>query len=848
MSTTETKAAPAAMHTRYGPLFRRLFRHFFEPVRFPDEAQALLEDLARRGTIVYVMRSAGILNFLYFNWAFARRGLPLARAVLGLSTFLYRPLVLILRRRTARGAEAVLQSARAGEASMVFLRRPSVLRSRGSSTDDPFAALVALQRTTDRPIYLVPQLLIFKRAPSRLRPGVTDVVLGSAEVPGRIHAFTSFLFNYKRSVVKVGMPIDLSEVVRAETGVPDEILARKVRGSLGVGLARELRSVVGPRLKSQRRMIDETLRDRALRAELVREAEASSRDLAVVEEEARRCLREISARYSPAWIDGANAVARWLFNRLYDGIDIDEEGLRAAAEASKQAPIVICPTHRSHIDYLLVSHVLVERGVTPPLVAAGANLSFWPLGPIFRRTGAFFIRRSFKGQRVYAASLSAYIRKVCRDGYTQEFYPEGGRTRTGRLLQPKFGLISIEVDAWIAGARDDLCFVPTAIDYEKIIEARAYARELAGGEKRREDIRGLLKTPAVLLSRWGRVHLQVAPPISLAALAKERGFDRSSFRRDERKALIRALAHRIARGMGDVQTITASSLTAAGLLHPFGPVLRSSELEARIRLLRKLAEAKRARFSKAMSIAPSDPTIPGPIREALAGFEADKAVKTFEQDGERAFRVEAHARSALDFYKNNIVHHFTEEAIVAASLLALGGATTRAKLTEPIGWLSRLLKNELSFRTDVSMDATIDEALERLDALGLLVREAESVRIREGQEPGMRLLRGQLADLIEAFRLLATTLDELSGGPMDRKRLVERCFVRGKEALDSGVIQGAEALSRPTFESAIAWLVEQGHLVPEGEKRLGLSEEWKPREPRQAFVDRLDRFLADGPA
>ncbi|HEY0841135.1 MAG TPA: hypothetical protein VGD74_13185, partial [Vulgatibacter sp.] len=283
VTAPERPVAPAAMHTRYGPLFRWLFRRYFEPVRFPADAQERLEDLARRGTLVYVMRSAGILNFLYFNWAFARRGLPLAQAVLGLSTFLYRPAAAILRRRTERGTDAVLRAAGDGRASMVFLRRPSPLRSQGASTDDPFVRLVELQRASDRPIFLVPQLLIFKRAPSRLRPGFADVVLGSAEVPGRLHAFASFLFNYKRSIVKVGLPIDLSKLVSDQPQASDEILARKARGALAVGLARELRAVVGPRLKSQHRLIEETLRDRLLRAELEKRAETSGKSYDVVE-------------------------------------------------------------------------------------------------------------------------------------------------------------------------------------------------------------------------------------------------------------------------------------------------------------------------------------------------------------------------------------------------------------------------------------------------------------------------------------------------------------------------------------------------------------------------------------
>ena len=841
----------AGMHTRYGPLLRWIFRRFFEPVHFPQEAQAELEELARRGTLVYVMRSAGILNFLYFNWAFARRGLPLARAVLGLSTWLVRPLAALFHRHPTPPCENVVQAVAEGEAAMVFLRRPKVLQAKGSATDDPFAQLVRLQRRQQRPIYVVPQLLIFKRAPVRIRPGVTEAVLGTAEVPGRVHAFVSFLFNHRRSFVKVGKAIDLRALVEAEPDTPDERLARKVRGALGVGLARELRAVVGPPLKPADRLVDETLRDRRLRSELAEVAAEQRRTEEQVQQEARRALREIAARYSPAWIDGANAIARWVFNRIYDGVFVDEEGLRRAAEASKKAPLVLCPTHRSHVDYLLVSHVLLERGITPPLVAAGANLSFWPIGPIFRRGGAFFIRRSFKGDRVYGAALSAYVRKICRDGYTQEFYPEGGRTRTGRILQPKYGLIGMEIDAWIAGARDDLCFVPIAIDYAKLIEARSYAREMAGGEKQKESIKGLLKTPAVLRSRWGQVHLQVDEPISLAAFARTRGFDPANHTPEEKKALVRALAHRIAYGMGRVQTITPTALVCAALLGHHRRGCSAAELQARIALLRRLARSRGARFSALLERGGDDPVASGPIHETLASLAEDGQVTIRTVDGETFYQVPEEARSFLAFYKNNIVHHFEEESILAAALLSFPeGAATWGELLPRVAFVSRLLKRELSFRP-APLESIVERKLDLLGGMGLVdaptpfepEAEARIAARPEALEP-LRFLRNLLAEVMESYQVAVGALDALEAGPMETRDLVRRMLDHARRVYLAGHLQCAEAISRPTFEKAISWMEDEGHLVRE-EKRVALGADWRDREARARFGREIGRYLGD---
>lgn len=830
------------MHTRYSPIARFLFRKFFGPVHFPDAAQEQLEDLARRGTVVYVMRSAGLLNVLYFNWAFVRRGLPLARALLGLSASLPRPLDRLLRRfRLPADADSLVETVARGEAALVFLRRPAMLRSRGASTDDPFPKLVALQRQQpDRPIFLVPQLLIFKRAPVRLRPGVADVVLGSAEVPGRLHALVSFLFNYKRSFVKMGKAIDLTQALEAEPGTPDAVLARKVRGSLAVGLNRELRAVVGPPLKPTDRLIEETLRDRILRHELASVATTTGKTEQEVQASARKALWEISARYSPGFIDGANALARWVFNRIYDGVNVDEDGMRRMAEASKRAPLVICPTHRSHVDYILISHVLIERGITPPLVAAGANLSFWPMGPLFRRGGAFFIRRSFKGDKVYGAALSAYVRKLARDGYTQEFYPEGGRTRTGRILQPKYGLIAMEIDAWIAGARDDLYFVPIAIDYARLIEAQSYARELAGGEKRKEDIRSLLKTPAVLRSRWGQVHVQVDDPISLADFARDRGFDPASASPEERRDLIRALAHRIAYGMGKVQTITTTALAASALLSHHRRGSSAAEIQGRIELLREIARLRGARFSKLMEEASSDPMAPGAIHQAIELFASEGQVVIQSVEGESFYEVKEDARSLLSFYRNNIVHHFEEEAIVAMALLSRDGPVEE-ELLPRVEFISRLLKRELSFRP-APLESTVEDTCQRMESLGLLQQGPHGWTIPSGSMGTLYFLRALLCDLVESYRLLVGALDPLEKGPMERKELVRHALDHGKKVYVAGRVKNAEALSGPTLNQAITWLVEEGYLEAVGEKEVALAGAWKQREARAAFGREIGRF------
>src|SRR5260370_5888384 len=178
-----------------------------------------------------------------------------------------------------------------------------------------------------------------------------------------------------------------------------------------------------------------------------------------------------------------------------------------------------------------------DYGLHPPHVAAGDTPTFGPVGRLLRAGGAFFSRRSFKGDRIYSATMGAYVKRLLQDGFTQEFFIEGGRSRTGKLLPPKFGMLTLEVEAWLTGVRPDAYFAPISISYEKIVEARSYQNELLGGEKQKEDAKALLSATRVLRSRYGRITTRVGEPISLGSpFASAGGTRRNARPRRRRRA------------------------------------------------------------------------------------------------------------------------------------------------------------------------------------------------------------------------------------------------------------------------------------------------------------------------
>jgi glycerol-3-phosphate O-acyltransferase len=831
-----------AVRQEFGPVSRWALTPYFAPVRFSPEDQRQLTDLHQRGFVVHVMRTTAWINFLYLTWTMVKRGLPPVRAVVNLRPWLSRP----WRKTAQRGAFDVrfTYARRHGGSGLVFLKQSAFGSARGKNTkEDPFPTLVAMARKSDKPVFLVPELFVWEKWNQRIKPGLIDYVFGSPEAPGFLHSLLSFWRNYHRAQFRVGEQIDLQKFIAENPSDSDEVIARKVRGALNHHLAKETRAVFGAPVKMPSRVIEETMRDRVLRRSLDEEAAKAQRKPESVYRQATKNLKQIAAKPHPTIVALVAPFMSWVFNRIYDGIEVDDRGFERAMKAGTKAPLVLVPSHKSHIDYLVLSYVLWQRGYTIPMVAAGANLSFFPLGPIFRRCGAFFLRRSFKGDPIYTAAFKAYLKKLVHEGALQEFFPEGGRSRTGKLLQPKLGLVTWEVEAVLEGAAKDLIFVPVAIDYEKVVESSSYSKELAGGEKKPEDLKALLSAPKVLTARYGRIHLSFDQPVALSELAAARGISLDGeVTAEAKRGLVRALGHRIMYGISRVSTVTPHALLAAALLAHRKRGIGAKELSIRVGLLRRIAEEEGASLSKVLVNAPSDPTVLGPLREAMQTFSTDGMVGVSEAKGEPIYRVEDARRSQLAFYKNTLVNLVAGRSLVAWAVLASPSPSPLLEVKARALFLSRLLKLELTFKVGSNFDALFAETVDRLIRLGLVVMSDAGIQIapEAHARPQLEFLAELIRDLVEGYLIAALTLEELTPGKLDKKEWVKSALETGRAEFLAGRVSAAESLSRPTVENAHAWLIERGYLA-EQEKKLVFGA--ADAEGRRQLVTELRSFL-----
>jgi glycerol-3-phosphate O-acyltransferase len=832
------------------PGSRSLLDLLFGTVRIPREAPAALGALAQHGTVVLVMRAPGLLQLLFARWVAPRLGLPPVAAAAGYRSFAARLLGI---RRSRPGFAATITR---GGTVVVFLGRGRDLA--------PFVQLLALRAKREQPIHLIPALLTWSRRAPRLRPSIWDLLYGAPEDPSLLANVIGFVRNRNRATFDLGEPVEAGQFAAAHSNTASLGQAGRLRARLHLHLSHEFRAAVGPPLKAPSRVHNKVLRDRTLQSVVDRVALETGRPRWKVVVEAERDLEELASRYRPGLIEFVRPILSWAFWRLYDGVEVDEEGFARLRRAAAQAPIVLCPSHKSYVDFIVLSWILVERGMTPPHIAAGINLSFWPFGTIARAGGAFFIRRKVKGDRIYTAVLRAYVKHLLRDGFPQEFYVEGTRSRTGKLLSPKTGLVSMEVDAWLDGAAPDVIFVPVSIDYERLIEAGSYARELAGGEKKKETLRGLLGIFSILTRRYERLYVQFETPISLAAVARERlGDGASSLAVDEawsgeagnsaatgsgpeaKRGLVQAITNRVAWGIARAATVTPVGLVATALLADAGPPASADAITRRIELLRYLAAEDGARFARGLEGASSDPRAAGPIAGALRRFVKEKLVRPVGSADSLSWQVVPDRRPLVDFHRNAVLHRYVALAIVAASVLAPGVSRAKGQVFERAGWISRLLKLEFLYQPGASAEEAFESLVALLERLGAIERAGGELRPGANPEP-LQFLAGLTRPFLESYRLtFETALHRLGHAarrrPLTRRRMVTGTMEDGREQLARGRLTLSEAVSNATVENAVEWLI-LGQLLREtetGELRPGAD----PQALRRV-VDLMNPLLA----
>ena len=815
---------------RTGPLVGAFSSRYLDAIPYDPGDVERIRALNRQGLVVYAHRSANWVDTLFLARALPRHGLPHPDYVAGFDARVFHPVWTWLRRYAEPGApqdpvareewrlRTVLEQQRN---AVVFLKHPATLINPKPRQQAHYArAIIQAQRNLKVPILLVPQVIVWIHRPGHFRPTLGDVVFGTSDSPGALRALGIAWLLYRWAKVRVAEPVNVQKFLEDNPGVPDDVLARKLRFAVAYGLGREQKILNGPPMKTYARLQDEVLRDPGLTKAVRKVALEENKPSAVIHQRAISQYQEIASRFDVDVLSLVDWFLRVVWNRIYDGLEVDPADIQMLRETARKAALVLVPCHRSHVDYLVLGQVLYWNGMMPPMVAAGSNLDFFPLGPILRRASAYFIRRSFRGDHLYPHVVRSYIKHAMKEGFFQEFFVEGGRSRTGKTLPPKMGMISFVVDAFLDGVQRDVAFVPVHIGYEKVVEGSAYARELSGGEKERESIRGLVRATSVLRHRYGRVYVTFDEPVMLRGFLERRGVSQTGQNTaDHVRAAVTALAHRVVYGINMCAVVTPSAVAALALLgHPKRGLSHPALLLYGKRIVNhiRLVTDGRARISPALAA-----DMEAALREAMTRLSEERLVEISGASGEVFYRPQEGQRVKLDFYKNNILHFFVSDAIVATAVLGAGGGrpVPQEVVKERAQALSRFLKLEFEFRQGVPFDDLFDETVARNLERGFLTHQDGMLHV--GQAAVARQTSHFVANLIgnflESYRQVFLELPGELSTPRSRRDLTATLLDRVRASFLAGEMHYPEAVNKALVENAVEWALDQGVMVAEGE-------------------------------
>jgi glycerol-3-phosphate O-acyltransferase len=641
---------------------------------------------------------------------------------------------------------------------------------------DRLARALAWAQRAGAEVDLVPAETLW--GPDRRAPSLRSMLLGGANDPPLWRRLLAGRLSGVR--VAIGAPGTLSRLA-AEAPAQDDALALSahVRRQAVKALSIAERHVFGDWYKVPRLVVEQILAEPEFQDRVAAAGAGIGRRRDEALRQAERGLRELATRHNLAYVELLRRFVRWTYTRVYEPeIAVDAEKLEQLRALSRRAPLVFVPSHKSNFDHLILYYTLLQAGFPPPHTAAGINMSFFPMSRILPGTGAYFIRRSFQDDPVYKECLRGFVGYLVERRFHQEFFVEGGRSRTGKLLPPRYGMLNYVVEGARRCHADDVLFVPTAIAYDEVAEVGEYVREQLGEDKKVESFAFLVRLIWSLRKRTlGRVYVRFAEPISLARWLDRAGEDR---------LVVEKLAFQIAQAIHERTPLTAVAAVCSVFLGAGRRALTSAELEHETERLIDYAG------ERGIPIAPElEQGAKIAVSVATRALRRSSVVSAYEQGLETVYSVADEQRSVASFYRNTTVHFFLAHAIASLAREAARKTGTAA------GWalrLRELLKFEFFFseREPFLQEIAREvEGIEREEAAGLVPLLAASPRI--------------VLDYLESYWVVTRALRALgpSGGAVREKELLTQCLAIGRQLLLQAEVDAPELLSRVNFKNAL---------------------------------------------
>ncbi|HET6586246.1 MAG TPA: glycerol-3-phosphate 1-O-acyltransferase PlsB [Oleiagrimonas sp.] len=797
-SAASTPAIPEARPHWWRALTGRLLRPWVRIKRDPAEPATLLNPDV---PVCYVVERRGLSDTLILERACREAGLP--------SPFAGMP-------GTGHHQHAMF----------ALTRRPGGVfgRTRRVAMHAELKRLLeGLEAMPDEDVQLVPVAIYVGRAPGRESGWFRVLFSEDWVVVGRFRRLLALLLNGRGTVVHFSRPVSLREVLEESAGERIERTTRKVARVLRTHFRRIRAAVIGPDLSHRRNVVDSVLRAAPVREAIASLASKENISREKAHRRAEAMMREIAADYSHTVVRSASFALSWFWNKVYDGISMHHfDKARAAAPGHE---VIYVPCHRSHADYLLMSYQLQSAGVVVPHIAAGVNLNLPVLGSFLRRGGAFFMRRSFRGSALYSTIFKEYMAQLIDRGVPVEYFIEGGRSRTGRLLKPRAGLLSMTVRAFLRAPRRPVLFQPVYIGYEKLMEGKSYIGELSGQAKEKESWLALLRgARKVLKQHYGHVTLSFGEPVELNRVLddcagdwREQADIDPETKPEWLSHAIDSLAERIQVNINATADVNAVNLLALVILSTRKHAVAEADLLAQLELLKALLTERP--YSERVTVTAESPA------DIIAHGEAMGWIRRIRHKQGDVLVTEGEQAVLLSYFRNNVLHLVACAAWVASCFLN-NRRMSRASILRLGRVIYPFIQGELFLRWDedefvAELSATLDFFIARglLDARG----NGRLLERAPGQDDGafqLKIVARSLMQVFERYYIVIATLVSHGQGALGAGELEAACTLTAERVSLLHELSAPEFFDKALFrgfiqklrERKVVWGNEHGKL------------------------------------
>ena len=666
-----------------------------------------------------------------------------------------------------------------------------------------------LEQHPEQDVQLVPVSVFWGRAPSRENSIFKILFSDSWGVPGMFRKLFIIFAQGRNTFVHFNEPISVRQVLGE--GQSKERSTRKIARVLRTHFRRLREAVIGPDLSHRRTLVNTILRMPGVAEEIDAEGRRNKTNRRKALNSARSYAEEIAADYSHAVIRLLRILLGWLWNKLYDGVDV--QGLDRLQKVAKDNEIIYVPCHRSHIDYLLLSYVLYVNGLVPPHIAAGVNLNMPVVGPILRRGGAFFMRRSFKGNRLYSAVFNEYLNLVFDRGFSVEYFVEGGRSRTGRLLDPRPGMLNMTIRSFLRTQRRSFVFVPVHFSYEKVLEGGTYLGELHGKAKKKESIFDIVRTLRRIKGTFGRVHVNVGEPIHLKALLDrvEPNWKAQPYDDNEPPEWLSTsvveLGNAIITNINNAAVINPVNLLSLTLLSTTKLAMDENALARQLDFY--LAFLRRIPYSAVAVV----PNISG--ADIIAYCERLEILTRKKHPLGDVLGLNEDNAMLMPYYRNNIIHMFALLSLVAC-LVQNNRRLKRTTLVRLTQQLYPFMQTELYIHwQEQDISELVQKCVELLVEYRYLKGNTEEVwapNARASESIHLTILANTVKQSLERFYITIEILLKKGSGTLKRSQLEEVCTLLAQRMSLLHEFSGPEFSDKALFKNFIQALLKNNML------------------------------------